>query len=80
MWYITESDDMLLYVVYIVVISGICTRSSLFHPVRAFQVPMCATPDGSPGQSRSPNGMLWACLASLALGLGEKAISCFKRT
>ena len=27
-------------VVYIVVINGICTRSSLFHPVRAFQVPM----------------------------------------
>ena len=26
-------------VVYIVVINGICTRSSLFHPVRAFQVP-----------------------------------------
>ena len=30
-------------VVYIVVINGICTRSSLFHPVRAFQVPMAGT-------------------------------------
>ena len=30
-------------VVYIVVINGICTRSSLFHPVRAFQVPVCQT-------------------------------------
>ena len=37
--------------VYIVVINGIWTRSSLFHPVRAFQVPMVATPaaaDASP--------------------------------
>ena len=30
-------------VVYIVVINGIWTRSSLFHPVRAFQVPMVWT-------------------------------------
>ena len=44
-----DQTGLVSLVVYIVVIDGIWTKSSLFHPVRAFQVPMSYAAAGMTG-------------------------------